>query len=89
MAIAPIVSPLLGGLIEHYIGWRANFWISGGITLAVMLVLMQRMPETYTPGLNSGPLLSGMMTSLRSRSTRASSRSTLNASSSPAASSAR
>ena len=61
MALAPIVSPLLGGLIEQYIGWRANFWISGGITLAVMLVLMLRMPETYTPGLSSGPLLPGML----------------------------
>lgn len=61
MALAPIVSPLLGGLIEHYIGWRANFWISGGITLAVMLMLARRMPETYTPGLNSGPLLSGIL----------------------------
>jgi DHA1 family bicyclomycin/chloramphenicol resistance-like MFS transporter len=61
MAIAPIVSPLLGGLIEQYIGWRANFWISGGITLAVMLVLTRRMPETYTPGLSSGPLLAGIL----------------------------
>lgn len=61
MALAPIVAPLLGGLIEQYIGWRANFWISGGITLAVMLVLMLRMPETYTPGLSSGPLLPGIL----------------------------
>jgi DHA1 family bicyclomycin/chloramphenicol resistance-like MFS transporter len=61
MALAPIISPLLGGLIEHYIGWRANFWISGGITLSVMLILALRMPETYTPGLNSGPLLSGIL----------------------------
>ncbi|QDO97758.1 multidrug effflux MFS transporter [Ferrovibrio terrae] len=61
MALAPIVSPLLGGLIEHYIGWRANFWISGGITLSVMLMLARRMPETYTPGLNSGPLLPGIL----------------------------
>lgn len=61
MALAPIISPLLGGLIEHYIGWRANFWISGGITLSVMLMLALRMPETYTPGLNSGPLLSGIL----------------------------
>jgi len=61
MALAPIVAPLLGGLIEQFIGWRANFWISGGITLAVMLVLVLRMPETYTPGLSSGPLLPGIL----------------------------
>lgn len=61
MAIAPIVAPLLGGLVEQYIGWRANFWISGAVTLSVMLVLMRRMPETYTPGLSSGPLLAGIL----------------------------
>jgi DHA1 family bicyclomycin/chloramphenicol resistance-like MFS transporter len=61
LAIAPVVSPLLGGLIEHYIGWRANFWIGGGITLAVMLVLLWRLPETHTPDGSSGPLLSGIL----------------------------
>lgn len=61
MAIAPIISPLIGGLIEQYIGWRANFWISGGITLAVMLVLMLRMPETHAPGASNGPLLQGIL----------------------------
>lgn len=61
LAVAPIIAPMLGGLIEYYIGWRANFWISGGITLAVLLVFLRRLPETYTPGLSSGPLLSGML----------------------------
>jgi DHA1 family bicyclomycin/chloramphenicol resistance-like MFS transporter len=61
LAIAPIVSPMLGGVIEHYIGWRANFWISGSVTLGVMLILLWRMPETYTPEINSGPLLSGIL----------------------------
>lgn len=57
LAVAPIVSPLLGGLIEQFLGWRANFWIGGGITLVVLLILMRRMPETFRPVGDTGPLL--------------------------------
>ncbi|MEK9968013.1 MAG: multidrug effflux MFS transporter [Ferrovibrio sp.] len=62
LAIAPIMAPMLGGLVEHYAGWRANFWINGGVTLVVMLVLLWRMPETgVVPDADSGPLLSGIL----------------------------
>src|SRR5690606_22483929 len=45
LALAPIVAPVLGGLIEQFLNWRWNFWISGGITAAVLLVLALRLPE--------------------------------------------
>lgn len=62
LAIAPIAAPVLGGLVEQYLGWQATFWISGGITLAVMLVLLLCLPETHLPtGNEAGPLLRGIM----------------------------
>lgn len=60
LALAPIAAPVLGGLVEHYLDWRWNFWISGGITAAVLLVLLRRLPETHTPVSDTGPLLRGI-----------------------------
>ncbi|WP_341914400.1 multidrug effflux MFS transporter [Ferrovibrio terrae] len=61
LAIAPIVSPMLGGLIEHFLDWRANFWIAGGITLAVLAILTLRLPETHKPDPAAGPLLPSIL----------------------------
>lgn len=61
LAIAPIVSPMLGGLIEHFLDWRANFWIAGGITLAVLAILTLRLPETHRPDPAAGPLLPSIL----------------------------
>ncbi|WP_298723419.1 multidrug effflux MFS transporter [uncultured Ferrovibrio sp.] len=61
IAIAPIVAPLLGGLIEHYLTWRWNFWISGGITAAVLVLLTYRLMETHKPLPDAGPLLHGIV----------------------------
>jgi len=63
LAVAPIVAPMLGGLVEHYLGWRANFWISGGVTLVVALLLLRRLPETHPPTGETGSLLRGIMRS--------------------------
>lgn len=57
LALAPILAPVLGGLVEHYLGWRWNFWLSGGITAAVLLLLMAGLPETHRPAADAGPLL--------------------------------
>lgn len=50
LALAPIIAPLIGGLIEQYVGWRANFVFSGLLTLAVLAVMFLRLPETHRPG---------------------------------------
>lgn len=60
LALAPIIAPMLGGLIEYYLDWRWNFWISGGITAAVLLILALRLPETHRPVADAGPLLRGI-----------------------------
>lgn len=61
LALAPIIAPVLGGLVEHYLDWRINFWINGGITLAVLLILVRRLPETHIPAAANGSLLRGVI----------------------------
>jgi len=46
LAVAPILAPILGGLIEHYLNWRIGFWISGAVTALVIVILVLRLPET-------------------------------------------
>ena len=41
MALAPMLGPILGGLIDAALGWRANFWfyaLAGSVLLALCLV---------------------------------------------------
>lgn len=61
LALAPIIAPVLGGLIEQFLNWRWNFWISGGVTAAVLLVLALRLPETHRPCADGGPLLRSIL----------------------------
>jgi DHA1 family bicyclomycin/chloramphenicol resistance-like MFS transporter len=61
LAVAPILAPMLGGLVEHFIDWRANFWISGGVTIMVLAVLSLRMPETHRPAMPVDSLLAGFL----------------------------
>ncbi len=60
LALAPIISPVLGGLVEQYIGWRGNFLISGFITALVVLVLYWGLPETHRPGPSVTSLFAGI-----------------------------
>src|SRR3990167_885406 len=39
-------APLLGGYLQHYIGWRANFIFLSGLTLLALLSVMFYIPET-------------------------------------------
>lgn len=65
LAMAPIVAPILGGVVEHYLDWRVTFWVSGGITLVVLLVLTRHLPETHPPTGETGPLLRGILQAYR------------------------
>jgi len=44
--IIPALAPLIGGLIAQYYGWRAPFWALAGYTVAVMLLVIFKLPET-------------------------------------------
>ncbi len=68
MAIAPMTAPMIGGLLQEYIGWQAAFWALGGAGLFTWLLCWRDMGET---NLNkSGSLLAqtrSYPTLLRSR----------------------
>lgn len=46
MGVAPILAPLLGGLILTLAGWRANFWVLAGFGVAVGAAVLLRLKET-------------------------------------------
>lgn len=45
-AIAPVIAPILGGVIVIYLGWRANFWVLTGFGATAMLLVILLLPET-------------------------------------------
>jgi len=45
-AIAPVVAPILGGVIVVWLGWRANFWVLTGFGTTAMLLVIFLLPET-------------------------------------------
>src|SRR5262245_8042786 len=53
MALAPVVAPFIGGLVQSATGWRANFALMSAFGLAAIVVVMRLLPETMhrpTPG---------------------------------------
>jgi len=48
--IIPALAPLIGGLIAQYYGWRAPFWALAVYTLAVLLLVVFKLPETRPAG---------------------------------------
>ena len=47
-AMVPGISPLLGGITEELIGWRASFWLTLGVGAIVLTYTYRRLPETGT-----------------------------------------
>ena len=50
LVVAPMVSPLIGGLLNDMFGWRAVFVFSGVVGVAVLAAALPRVPETLKPG---------------------------------------
>ncbi len=48
MAIAPMTAPMIGGLLQEYIGWQATFWALGGAGLFTWLLCWRDLGETNT-----------------------------------------
>ena len=46
MGLAPILAPLLGGVLLDIGGWRLNFWILAGFGLAIGTATLLRLPES-------------------------------------------
>ena len=47
MVIAPMLAPAIGGVINDYFGWRANFAFVGLAGILVTLLVVARLPETH------------------------------------------
>jgi len=46
MALAPAFGPILGGFIEAWFGWRANFVLVSAVGLTVLVATAVTLPET-------------------------------------------
>ncbi len=50
-ATGPILSPALGGYLQHWFGWTASFWFLAGWGALVVVVSWLVLPETREPKL--------------------------------------
>jgi MFS transporter, DHA1 family, multidrug resistance protein len=46
MSIAPVGAPLIGGIVQTALGWRANFMIVVGVGLVATVIAWRALPET-------------------------------------------
>src|SRR5208282_1903857 len=46
MGFAPIVAPMIGGILQTAFGWRASFILLGGIAVIAIAVVGRLLPET-------------------------------------------
>lgn len=49
MAVAPMLGPMLGGLLDTVFGWRANFWFYAASGLMLLVVCWVDLGETHDP----------------------------------------
>ncbi len=50
VALAPIMAPMIGGVLQTAFGWRASFIGLGGIGVIAILIVGRLLPETLTQG---------------------------------------
>jgi len=55
-ATAPIVAPMIGGVLQAVFGWRANFICMSAGGLIALLVAARLLPETLRPANRAGSL---------------------------------
>jgi MFS transporter, DHA1 family, multidrug resistance protein len=68
MAVAPMLAPTLGGLLETGFGWRAAYWVMLGCGLIVIVMAILRLPETHfdrTTRISVGGMVTGYAALLR------------------------
>ncbi|MBM7068189.1 multidrug effflux MFS transporter [Actibacterium sp. 188UL27-1] len=46
MALAPLLSPMVGGALDELFGWRANFWLFTGVGAALLALCWWDLGET-------------------------------------------
>lgn len=48
MALAPVIAPIVGGIVQVTLGWRAVFVVLLGIGLTAMAIVLRWLPETLS-----------------------------------------
>lgn len=69
-ALVPGLSPLLGGVLEQYFGWRAAFWataLAGGAVLVVVWVTLRETLTLCAPALRFQGVMADFREILRDR----------------------
>lgn len=46
MAVAPMVGPMIGGMLDHWLGWQAVFWLTFAFGLGVLVLAWADLGET-------------------------------------------
>jgi DHA1 family bicyclomycin/chloramphenicol resistance-like MFS transporter len=49
MAITPMFAPALGGFLDNWFGWKANFWMLGGVGTLIWILTYFDQGETVPP----------------------------------------
>lgn len=52
MGVAPILAPVLGGVLADTLGWRSIFWILTGVSIFTLVAIHFFLRETYSPDQN-------------------------------------
>jgi Bcr/CflA subfamily drug resistance transporter len=47
-ALGPIVGPVIGGYLQHYFNWQADFYFFGLYGIAIFIYIFLTLPETHT-----------------------------------------
>jgi Bcr/CflA subfamily drug resistance transporter len=45
-SLGPILGPFIGGYLQHYFGWQANFYLLGVYGLVISIFVYMKIPET-------------------------------------------
>ncbi len=48
-SLIPILAPVIGGYIQHWIGWRGNFGFMFLFTFVIAMIAFFKLPETHKP----------------------------------------
>jgi len=70
MGFAPVIAPLIGGLVTTTWGWRAVFWLHAAMAGLLLVLMFLQLRETRPPGTRPTPipeLLRGFGVLLRER----------------------
>ncbi len=58
--VAPIVAPLLGGVLLGPIGWRGIFWVLAAVAVVMTIGVLSFVPESLPPEKRHGGGLSAL-----------------------------